>query len=254
MRYFITSICFALLYSTGSAAAAPQSGLGGYKATVTPDNRLKYTLESSEFTFTRLTAADTGATEITIAGSNEVPVVIRFGGQPEISVERGGQRRTIARGDTIDKVEAVAALLNGRAVTAFRRIVGSYELELMNDPAALGAKSAPFGYALLLTAAFVGQLAGDPNAVERTRDLIRRRIAAKLQAVAWRADCVTEYELALLANDTRYTQCQDAAESQDSWYERAAQRAMCAAEFLAGALSAETQFIACSGLAPLKIQ
>jgi hypothetical protein len=40
----------------------------------------------------------------------------------------------------------------------------------------------------------------------------------------------------------------------ESWYERAAQRALCAAEFLAGALSAETQFIACSGMAPLKIQ
>jgi hypothetical protein len=100
----------------------------------------------------------------------------------------------------------------------------------------------------------VGQLAGDPNAVDRTRDLIRRRIAAKLRAASWLADCVTEYERDLLANDTRYTQCQDAAENQDSWYERAAQRTLCAAEFLAGALSAETQFIACSGLSPLKIQ
>jgi hypothetical protein len=29
---------------------------------------------------------------------------------------------------------------------------------------------------------------------------------------------------------------------------------LCASEFLAGALSAEAQFVACSGLAPLKIQ
>lgn len=254
MRRFVTVTCFVLLHSTSSAAAAPQSGLGGYKATATPDNRLKYTLESPEFTFTRLTAPDTGATEITVAGSNEAPVIIRFGGQPEISVERGEQRLTIAHGDTIEKLEAVAAMLNGRAVTAFRRVVGSYELELMNNPAALSAKNAPFGYALLLTAAFVGQLAGDPNAVERTRDLIRRRIAAKLQAVAWLTDCVTDYELSLLANDTRYSQCQSAADGMDSWYDRASQRMLCAAEFLAGAMSAETQFIACSGLAPLKIQ
>jgi hypothetical protein len=58
----------------------------------------------------------------------------------------------------------------------------------------------------------------------------------------------------LVANDTRYTQCQASAEEMDAWYERAAQRTLCAAEFLAGALSAETQFIACSGLSPLKIQ
>ena len=96
MRRFVTVTCFVLLHSTSSAAAAPQSGLGGYKATATPDNRLKYTLESPEFTFTRLTAPDTGATEITVAGSNEAPVIIRFGGQPEISVERGEQRLTIA--------------------------------------------------------------------------------------------------------------------------------------------------------------
>jgi hypothetical protein len=254
MRTYTMMAVMALVLPAGGAVAAEQSGLGGYKATVTPDNRLKYTLESPEFTFTRVTAADTGATEITIAGSNEVPVIIRFGGQPAIDVERGQQRLTIAHGDTIEKVEAVAAMLSGRAVTAFRRTVGRFELDLMNDPAALGAKNAPFGYALLLTAAFVGQLAGDPNAVERTRDLIRRRIAAKLQAVAWRADCVTDYELALLANDTRYTECQDAANAQDSWYDRAAQRSLCAAEFLAGAFSAETQFIACSGLSPLKIQ
>jgi len=254
MRRFITVLLFALALPIGHAAAADQWAIGGYKATLTPDNRLKYTLESPEFTFTRVTAADTAATEITIAGSSEAPVTIRFGGEPGITVERGGQVLSIRRGDTIEKVEAVGALLNGRAVRAFRAAVGRYELELLNDPATLSATSAPFGYALVLSAAFVGQLAGDPNAVDRARDLIRRRIAAKLHAASWRTDCVTEYEQALLGNDTRYTQCQESADNMDSWYERAAERALCASEFLAGALSAETQFVACSGLAPLKIQ
>ena len=78
--------------------------------------------------------------------------------------------------------------------------------------------------------------------------------ASEKAAVAWLTDCVTDYELSLLANDTRYSQCQSAADGMDSWYDRASQRMLCAAEFLAGAMSAETQFIACSGLAPLKIQ
>jgi hypothetical protein len=253
MRQF-TAVWLLVLTAAGAAGAAEQIGVDGYRATLTADNRLKYTLATSEFSFTRITAAASNETEITIEGQNEATVVIRFGGQREISVERGGQMIVLRRGEANEKLEAIAALLNGRAVAAFRRAVGSYERDLMNDRVTLGAKSAPFSYALLLTAAFVGQLAGDPNAVERTRDLIRRRISAKLQAAAWRPDCVTEYELALLANDTRYTQCQESADGMDSWYERAAQRAMCAAEFLAGALSAETQFVACSGLAPLKIQ
>ena len=252
MRLF-TAVGLCLLVSAGTAVAE-QVGLDGYRATVTPDNRLKYTLATPDFSFTRITAVDSSETELRIEGQGEATVIIRFGGQRELSVERGGQVIALRRGDLNDKLEAIGALLNGRAVTAFRRMVGSYERELMNDRATLDAKSAPFGYGLLLTAAFVGQLAGDPNAVERTRDLIRRRIAAKVRAAAWLRDCVTEYELALLANDTRYTQCQESADSLDSWFDRASQRTLCAAEFLAGALSAETQFVSCSGLAPLKIQ
>jgi len=65
---------------------------------------------------------------------------------------------------------------------------------------------------------------------------------------------VTEYEQALLANDTRNTQCLEAANNLDSMFARGAERLLCASEFLLGALSAEAQFVACSGLAPLKIQ
>ena len=68
--------------------------------------------------------------------------------------------------------------------------ITAIRLELLNDPAALSARSAPFGYALVLSAAFVGQLAGDPNAVDRARDLIRRRVAEKIQTASWRTACV----------------------------------------------------------------
>jgi hypothetical protein len=254
MRRFTFMLLIALAYPVGAALAAEQAGLGGYKATLTPDNRVKYTLDAPDFTFTRITATDSTETEITIAGSNEAPVVIRFGGGNDLTVERSGQVVSIRHGDLSDRPEAIAALLNGRAVSAFRRLVGSYERELMNDTATLNAKASPFAYSLLLTASFVSQLAGDPNAIERTRDLIRRRIAAKLRAAAWRTDCVTEYEQALMANDTRNTQCVESADNLDSFWDRAGARLLCAAEFLAGALSAETQFVSCSGLSPLKIQ
>ena len=252
MRTCTIMMVFGLLVPVGAAAAAGQSSIGGYRAVVTPDNRLKYTLESPEFTFTRVTAPDTGETEITISGSLDAPVTIRFGRTTGLIVERSGQ--VVAIGSRDDSGDAAAALLKGRAVAGFRRMVGAFERELLSDPARLAGEGSPFAYSLLLSAAFVGELAGDPNAIDRTRDLIRRRIAGKLQAASWRTDCVTEYELALLANDTRYTQCQASADAMDYWYERSAQRALCAAEFLAGALSAETQFVACSGLAPLKIQ
>jgi hypothetical protein len=248
-------VVLALVFRAGAAVAVEQSGIGGYTAAVTADNRLKYTLAAADFTFTRISAANSTETEIAIAGPNEAPVVIRFGGPGGLSVERGGQMVMLRHGETDDKLEAIAALLNGRGVTAFRALVGSYERDLMNDAATLGAKTSPFAYSLLLTAAFVSELAGDPNAMARTRELIRRRIAAGLRAAAWRkVDCVTDYERALLANDTRNTQCMESADNLESFWDRAGARLLCSAEFLAGALSAETQFISCSGLSPLKIQ
>jgi len=252
MRTRTTIWLFALMLFATVAAA--EQGVGGYRATVTPDNRLKYTLGTADFTFTRTTDVDNGETEITLAGPNEAPVVIRFGGAEGISVERGAELVTIRPGE--DNALTAATLLTGRGVRAFRGLVGTYEREIAtNDAASVTSKAAPFAYSLLLTAAFVSELAGDPNAMARTRDLIRRRIAAKLRAAAWQQqDCVTDYERALLANDTRNTQCLESANNLDSFWDRAGARLLCSAEFLAGALSAETQFIGCSGLSPLKIQ
>ena len=255
MRRFTRVLLFVLTLPAGTAVAAEQAAPGGYRVIVTPDNRLKYTLQAADFMLTRITAASGAETEITIDGPSEAPVVIRFGGGNDVTVERSGQFVSIGHGDASDALTEAARLLNGRAVSAFRHLVGSYERELMDDKVALSANASPFAYSLLLTGAFVSQLAGDPNAVERTRDLIRRRIRAKLHAAAWQQqDCVTDYERALLANDTRNTQCLESADSLDSFWARSGARLLCASEFIAGALSAETQFIACSGLSPLKIQ
>ena len=148
-----------------------------------------------------------------------------------------------------DYAETLRRLTGGRAVTAFRYRVGSYERQLANDSASVSGAVSPFAYSVLLTAAFIGELAGDPNSLARTRDLIRRRLAAKIRGASFQQrDCVTEYELALISNDNRHTQCLQSADNLDSFFARAAERLLCGAEFLAGAISAETQFVNCSAL------
>jgi len=242
-------LLIALGFVPGTAMAGQGlAGLSGYKAAVTPDHRLSYSLATSEFTFTRVTAPETGATEITIAGGRaESALVIRFGGANGLTIERGG-RMVIVRRDE-DNAQALRAMTGGRAVTAFRARVGAYERQLANDPASLDDQVSPFAYSALLTAAFIGELAGDPNSLARTRDLIRRRLAAKIRGASWQQkDCVTEYERALIDNDNRNTQCMQSADNLDSFVARAAERLLCGAEFIAGAISAETQFIACSAL------
>jgi hypothetical protein len=95
-------------------------------------------------------------------------------------------------------------------------------------------------------------LAGDPTAVPRARDLIAGRASGRLRPVGGDfKNCVAEYEKALLLNDDLRSGCLQSANSQETWYARAAQRLLCEAEFVAGALSAEGQFITCSTLLPL---
>ena len=234
---------------TGTALADQGlAGLPGYKALVTPDHRLSYSLATNEFTFTRVTTPQSGETEITIGGAGpESALVIRFGGPNGLTIERGGRMVVVRRDE--DSSEALRVLTGGRAVTAFRARAGAYERQLANDAVAVSDSVSPFAYSVLLTAAFVGELAGDPNSLARTRDLIRHRIAAKMRAVAWQQrDCVTEYERALLVNDDRNTQCMQSADNLDSVFARAAERLLCGAEFLAGAISAETQFVSCCAL------
>ncbi len=238
-------ITFAWSAATTSAGQS-FAGLGDYKASRTTDNRLVYTLAAADFTFTRVTVPQTGESVITIAGTGaESALVIHIGGSNRLTIERGGRIVVVNPGE--DNAEAIRMMTGGRAITAFRYRVGSYERRLADDQATLSDALSPFAYSVLLSAAFVGELAGDPNALGRTRDLIRRRIAAKIRAAAWQQrDCVTDYELALIANDERQTQCLDAADGLDSFFARAAERLLCGAEFLAGAISAETQFAQCS--------
>ncbi len=249
-RLVLVSILFTAVGLLPGTAMADQGlvGLSGYKATLTPDHRLSYSLATNEFTFTRVTTPQTGETEITIAGNGpESALVIHLGGPNGLTVERGGRMVVVRRDE--DSAQALRMMTGGRAVTAFRARVGAYERQLSNDPASVNDEVSPFAYSVLLTAAFIGELGGDPNSLARTRDLIRHRLAAKIRAAAWQQrDCVTEYERALLANDARNTQCMQSADGLDSFVGRAAERLLCGAEFLAGAVSAETQFVSCSAL------
>ena len=60
--------------------------------------------------------------------------------------------------------------------------------------------------------------------------------------------CVTDYELYLLEIDEQRTTCLDAANGRSTWYARAADRLGCEAEFIAGAIAGEGQFVSCTAL------
>lgn len=220
-------------------------GLGDVSASIGWDNRVQLTLKTADFEVTRAVTPNREI-EITLSGRGElVPLTIRIGGREGLRVARGANAVWGA-----SPMSAFRAMTEGRVVAAFREHMGEYERRLLANPAA--RPDDPHAYGFLLVGAFVSSLAGDPTAVSRGRDLIARRIKAKLRPV--RADfrnCVAEYERFLLQLDEDRTSCLEAAESQDSWYERAAQRLLCEAEFIAGALSGEGQFMSCSALLPI---
>ncbi len=233
------------------------AGLGEFKAAQTWDNRLKFGLATAEFAFER-TTSETGETEITIGGTGEDALIIRLGGPDGLSVEKGGRVITVRRGE--DASEAVRRLVGGRALTAFRHRLGQYERQLAAETG--WRKKDPmdsYAYSFLLTAALIGELAGDPNAIGRTRELIGRRILAahgRPQPAGFvrrqGEDCLMKYEQALLKNDSRASQCMEAT-ANVAWYLRYAEEVLCSVEFVAGALGAESSLITCMGLAGLKL-
>jgi hypothetical protein len=232
---------------SGKGQAASRSGqipgLGSVAASIDWDNRKQLTLAGEGFRATRTYTPLTREVELTIAGSGETPLVVRFGGVEGFSVTKGTQ---VVRGTT-DPL-AIALLASGQAVSAFRERIGNYERRLMAGawPARVDD---PHADGFLLAGAFLSSLAGDPTAVGRARDLITRRIRGKVRPVRFQfKDCVTEYEEYLLMIDEDRTQCLEAANGRDSWYARAADRLGCEIEFMAGALAGEGQFASCTAL------
>jgi hypothetical protein len=233
------------------------AGLGEFKVALLWDNRVKVAMTTSDFEFERITS-ESGETEITVRGRGEDTLTIRFGGPDGLSVAKG--ERVIRVSRNADSSEAIRRLVGGRAITAFRQRVGQYERQLANETALRKPDPLdPYAYTFVLTTAFIGELAGDPNAIGRSGDLIKRRILAargRPQQASFTMrqgeNCWTTYEQALLANDTRNTQCMDATNSV-AWYLQPAERLLCAAEFLSGALGAESSYIGCMGLAGLKL-
>lgn len=220
-------------------------GLGNISGTLGWDRRAQMSLATADFQVTR-TMMPTGEFEISIAGEGESTLVIRGGGTDGLVLTRGS---SVVRG-TADP-EALRVLASGRAATAFREHVGSYERRLISmDPSPRADDAHAYGF--LVSAAFVSSLAGDPTAMSRARDLIMRRLQTRVRAAAFQfRDCVSEYERSLLQNDASRSNCLDAANGRDSWYQRAAERTFCEAEFMAATLSAEGQFVGCSALIPL---
>jgi len=220
-------------------------GIGTVKGTLGWDRRAQLTLETSDFEVSR-TIAPAGDVEISIAGKGEPTIVIRVGGPEGMIVARGSH---VVRGSA--DPAALRGLLNGRAATAFRAHIGEFERRLVGmEPAARADDAHAYGF--LLAGAFVSSLAGDPTAMGRARDLIIRRIRGRVLAAAFQfKDCVSDYERSLLQNDSNRSACLDAANEQDAWYARAAQRLLCEGEFMASTLSAEGQFVSCSALLPL---
>lgn len=223
-------------------------GLGDITATIGWDNRVQLTLSTKEFEVTR-TITPNREIEITISGRGElVPLTIRMGGRDGLKVARGAN--VVWGASSSSAAAAFRAMTDGRAVAAFREHIGNYERQLIAGTAT--RTDDPHAYGFLMVGAFVSSLSGDPTAVGRARDVIATRIRGGVRAV--RADfknCVADYEKALLQVDADRTSCLQSAESQDSWYARASQRLLCESEFIAGALSAEGQFISCSALLPL---
>jgi hypothetical protein len=220
-------------------------GLGDVQASVGWDNRIQLTLTAREFEVKRVILPNREI-EITLSGRGElIPLTIRIGGREGLRVARGAH---VVWGP--EALSAFRAMTDGRAVSAFREHIGEYERRLLAGTAT--RPDDPHAYGFLLIGAFVSSLSGDPTAVGRARDLIVARTSGGIRrARADFKDCVSAYEQSLLQNDTRRTSCLQSAEQQDSWYQRSAQRLLCEAEFIAGALSAEGQFISCTALLPL---
>lgn len=220
-------------------------GLGDVSASVSWDNRIQLTLTARDFEVKRVILPNREV-EITISGRGElIPLAIRIGGREGLRVARGAH---VVWGP--EALSAFRAMTDGRAVSAFREHIGEYERRLLAGTAI--RPDDPHAYGFLLIGAFVSSLSGDPTAVGRARDLIVARTSGGIRrARVDLKDCVSTYEKSLLQNDTRRTTCLQSAEEQDSWYQRSAQRLLCEAEFIAGALSAEGQFISCTALLPL---
>ena len=236
-----------LPFRSGKGQAASRSGqipgLGSVAAAIDWDNRQQLTLSGDGFHATRTYTPLTREVEVTVAGSGEMPLVVRFGGVDGFSVTKGAQ---VVRG-TLDPA-AIAVLVHGAAVSAFREQIGTYERRLMAWRAPSRVDD-PHADGFLLAGALLGSLTGDPTAVGRARDLITRRIRGNVRAARFQfKDCVTDYEKYLLMIDQQRTDCLEAANSRDSWYARAADRLGCEVEFMAQALAGEGQFVSCTAL------
>ena len=259
-RTSFVGIMIAALVLSGAAASAEETrpivraqdaavartgsiqGLGAVSAQIGWDGRQQIVLHAPLFEVARAHDPATRETTIVIRGEDETAVTITLGGPNGFSIQRG-----LRRVEGMSDETAIRSLLTGRAVAAARGRLGAFERRLSEGAAA--RIDDPHAYGFLLVGALLSSLHGDPAALGRARDLMLKRARGKLQAARFDfKNCVADYERYLVKLDTDRTNCLEAANSQDYWYERAAQRLLCEAEFMAGALAGEGQFVACTSL------
>jgi hypothetical protein len=233
--------------------------LGEYSVTILWDNRVQIELASPDFAF-RKVISENGDSEVVVGGRGEDDISIRTSAEG-LTVARGGRQVAIAHDGAAalaGNLDDVRAVLGGRAMAAFRERMGAYERRFLTE-AASGEQpfyrrermDEPFGCSMLFSAALVAELTGDPSALARARQLITSRIQSRLRVLRVGLeidDCVTDYEKYLLEVDRQLTQCEDAADGREYWYERAADRLGCHLEFVARAESGLLQFLSCSTL------
>ena len=167
-----------------------------------------------------------------------------------LSVQRGGASASIAFGN--------AALLPRSLDDARRLLTGSLAVRQFRELVARLDHSGAKGVAVLelfLTESIVAIAEGELDAPSRLRGRIQQRREALAKQAGIRAvglwidqqtDCVTEYELELIKIDDQLEDCEESADQQEWFYERAAQRLLCHAEFIARSEGALFQFGVCS--------
>lgn len=208
----------------------------------------RFTWSSRDFEVTRALLAG-GDVEVTVAGGGElVPLIIRIGGPQRLRISRAAH---VVWG--LWELGRVKSLADGRAVSAFRERVGEYERALIAGRPATEAEPEACGF--LLAGALVSALGGDPAAGSRARDLVMQRLRAGPVGAPDAAPCVAGWDGEVGKADASRAKCLATADSRDGWSERAAERTLCEADFVAAFTIAEARRAACrSGESPRQVR
>jgi hypothetical protein len=175
-------------------------------------------------------------------------------GADALTVEKGPSGVSVARRGqlfwlepTEQSQDAIRAAVGGQAVDAFRGQIGQFARSFARQRP--NSETDPHAFGLLVSAALVGELAGDNTAMQRARDLIMARTAPGTRPARFRrGECTDALFTELYRNDNTRTSCLADAENYEYWYQRAGQRLLCEAEFMSNTAESETKYAKCLAL------